>query len=721
MVLCLAPSALGHSVRWGTVCAGAPCALEHRLRRGLPRRTYQRIMPCRSQERIARHDQIAPHASLTAMQHPPTECIRRALLVLVLAAIAAVASAQTPRFAEVAEALPDGMGQLIATADFEGDGDADLFTSTGAFLNTGGFFRPGPTLSLGFLLNVRSIAIADLTGDGRIDVLVGHVSGPQLYAAPPAGGGTFLLIANAFPGATSLSELCVADVDSDGDMDVFAAQSSTATTQWRLFLNNGSGGFTAAPLRQWAAATISPSWVGAGDFDGDGLIDAIATGYPIGTVWRRNLGGGTFGPSIVLGSSLLADDGAIGDFDGDGDDDVFVVAVDGMEAIHTGSPAGLVQGASVFGGILAAPPFAADINGDQTIDLLRSIVPVSGGTHADVVLRMGSPTGLGPAVPYRTVRFGIGNPAPFRGIALLDVQGDSGRDLAFVPGREAPSLLIADGAFGYVAAPKAVPPACGPLWVPLRDVNGDGAPDLLRADIVNGQLTLTSHHNDSRGNFAVAPTPAGAISSLASGVPSWFDLDNDGDQDLWLRQLSGSHLTLTNDGTGVFSASAAIGGVHPTASVAFGDFDGDFDIDVVVGRSINHLNPFVLQPPVIHFGQATPSGMTYTPAATFGLAEVIVDFVVFDADFDLDLDLLAVTNGGIPRLYQNDGFGVFTLAPSPAVPTTTVAVGDVNNDGLPDLVLGNQTWLHNVTSWTFAATHAAPIGRISLADVDGAG
>src|SRR5690606_24378625 len=257
-------------------------------------------------------------------------------------------------------------------ADFEGDGDTDLFTSTGVYLNTGGFFRAGPTLSLDYLLNVRSIAVAELTGDGRVDVLVGHVSGPRVDVSSPTTGGDFTLVANAFPSSASLSEVCLADVDGDGDFDVFAAQASTAATQWRLFLNNGTGSFTLAPTSQWAAASFSPVWIGSGDFDGDGLVDAIATSYPIGAVWRRNPGGGMFGASIAIGSTLLADDGAIGDFDGDGDDDVFVAANDGMEAIHTGSPAGLVAGPMVFGGILAAPPLATDLNGDQTMDLVRS-------------------------------------------------------------------------------------------------------------------------------------------------------------------------------------------------------------------------------------------------------------------------------------------------------------------------------------------------------------
>lgn len=653
------------------------------------------------------------------MPHRLAEHVSRAASILITGAFVAGVSAQVPRFAEIGEPLPDGMGQLAATADFEGDGDVDLFTNTGVFLNTGGFFRAGPTLSLEPLLNVRSIAVADLTGDGRADVLVGHVSGPRLFVAPPGPGNAFTFAANAFPGATSMGMVCIADVDGDGDRDVFAALPSTAATEWRLYVNNGTGVFAAAPPSQWAAVTFSPNWIGAGDFDGDGDTDALAIGYPSAGEWRPNLGNGSFGPSVALVGSVPAERGAIGDFDGDGTDDVFLIAFDGMVSTLAGSPTGLLGGVPTFGGILAVPPLAADFDGDQRADVVASIVPVSGGSLADVVFRPGTPSGLGPAVFYRTVRFAYGSPMPFPGFAVADVDGDGDRDIVMVPGAEAPSLLL-NGPGGYVEAPKPIPAACGPPWVPLRDVDGDGDPDLLRADIQNGLLVFTSHRNDGRGNFAPVATPAGSIGATLTGVPTWCDLDSDGDEDLWLRQFGGSHLVVTNNGTGVFSASTSVFGTLPTASVAFGDFDGDLDVDVVVGRGIDHLNPFVTQPPVVHLGQATPLGMSYSPGVTFGVVGVITEFAVLDLDVDSDLDLVS-TNGGIVRTYANNGSGIFTLTASPFGSAATLAAGDVNGDTLPDLVVGSQTWLNNGGTWIAAGTHAVPIGRISLADVDGDG
>jgi hypothetical protein len=639
---------------------------------------------------------------------------------IVTAVLGSGARAQAPRFADVGTPLPAGMGQLAAAADVDADGDLDLFTSTGVFVNTGGFFRAGPALALGPLQNVRTIEVADLTGDGRADVLAGHVSGPTLYVAPAFVTGGFAVAAGAFPGAAQLSAVCVADVDGDGDRDVFAARPSTASTDWRLFFNGGTGVFTAATSGQWAAATSSPGWIGAGDFDGDGDADAIAVGWPNGAEWRRNLGGGSFGPSLLLGASIQAERGAIGDFDGDGTDDVFLVATSGMVTILAGSPAGLLAATPAFGGIPAVPPLAVDLDGDQRAEVVHAIVPVSGGSLADVVVRFGTPAGLGPALPYRTMRFAYGSPVPFAGLAVADLDLDGDRDVVLVPGAEAPSLLVGSAA-GYLPAPQPVPAACGPPWVPLRDVDGDGDPDLLRADIRNGLLELTSHRNDGRGNFAATPTPAGAIAATLSGTPAWCDLDGDGDEDLWLRQWSGSHLALMNDGTGVFTAGTPIFGALPTSAVAFGDFDGDLDVDVVVSRGINHVNPFATYPPVIHFAQATPTGMSYSPALPFGTGTVVTEFVVIDVDADADLDLV-FTNGSLVSAYVNDGTGGFTPGIAPPATAATIAAGDVDGDTLPDLVLGHQTWRNGGGStWIATGTHVAPIGRISLADVDGDG
>jgi len=638
--------------------------------------------------------------------------------------------AQAPRFGQVGDPFPDGMGQLAGVADYEGDGDIDVFTHVGVFLNTNGHFVAGPQMpNFGPLQNTYEFAVADFTGDGRVDVLIARAGGTPaglvLYVAPPVGGGTFTVAPAAFSGAQLMHRFDVLDCDGDGDVDVCAAATSIATPSWLLFVNNGAGAFTAASASQWPPVSMAASWVGAGDFDGDGSTDVFASG-PSGDVWRRNLGG-SFGPAVAIGTTLLADRAAVGDFDADGDDDVLAIAVSGDEIVFAGTPVGPVAGVAAFGGVLGPPPLAADVNGDGFVDVLRTHVGVSGNVVGDLYLRSGGPAGLSAPLSLGPVAFAHGNPMPFRGIAALDVENDGDPDLAFVTGNRAPGLLI-NGVSGPRFAEQAIPFGFGDLFAPPHDVDGDGDLDLVRASLANGVVSLEVARNDGRGGFA-NPVQAGAYPGLMARA-IWSDLDADGDADLWATVWAQppSGIALLNNGTGVFSAFTTVGypGLTPVTSVAVADLDGNGVPDIVVGRGMTFVFPFppTFQQPRVIFGFSNAGSLSYSLAPTgFGVAEMVLEIVPTDADSDGDLDLLVATaaNGapGEPRLYANDGAGGFTAqSPFPGAIARSVATGDLNGDTLLDLVLGAQVWTNTGTGFAVTSSHAAPLGLLSLADVD---
>jgi hypothetical protein len=654
------------------------------------------------------------------------------LAVAVLAiALSSTAAAQT-LFAEVGEALPDGMGQAIAAADYEGDGDVDIFTTTGVFLNTLGFFTPGPSMPPSFIAGttVQSVAVVDFTGDGRVDIIaIPHTTiapGVLLYyAAPPPGGTSFIATPVGIGGATIYHLLAVADFDNDNDFDLVAASASIGTPGWVLILNNGFGVFTFAGPAAWPVAPIAASWVGAGDFDGDGFADVFASAAP-NAIWRRQVAG-VFGPTQVLASTLIADRGVVGDFNGDGKDDVFLVDVAGNEVVHFGSPTGLTSGLPTFGGILGPPPLASDLDGDGDDELLRSVVTVSGEANGQLFVHLGLPGGLGPPLLLGQVTFGYGNPRPYPGIAVLDVDADSDEDIAMVPGAQAPWLVINGGASGFTEVPKAVPVGFANLLVPPRDVDGDGDTDLLSGALANGTVSLSVFKNDGRGIFAPAVSGGSYPNLFIQAKVEWQDLDLDGDSDLWVGSFGspaggGSDTVVLNNGAGVFSLGIAVPGAGPTGAIAFGDFDGDVDVDVVIGRGATGTFPPMLHPPLFIQSTAAPPGIGYAAPAPFGIAEPITDIAVYDAEGDGDLDLLVATIGlvgGPTRVYLNDGLGGFLpLPPFPGVTASTVATGDLNADTLIDVVLGTQTWLFTGATYVPYGTHSIPTGRISLSDLD---
>ena len=647
----------------------------------------------------------------------------------VFSLLAAPVPAQGPLFAEVGEPLPDGMGAVVAAADYEGDGDDDLFTTVGVFLNDGGFFRPGPSMPPSFdpWFNVRSIAVADFTGDGLVDVLVGRLGGSSpglvLHTAPSGGGTTFTAGASAIAGRSSFTELTVADFDGDGDVDVVGADNSTVAQQWDLLLNDGTGTFSVAGAGQWPIESTTANWLGAGDFDGDGLIDVFVarTASP---AWRRNLGGGAFSANQTGFLAVQADYGVVGDFDDDGFDDVRLVTFTGLEVSLSGSPTGPTSSPPVGLSILGAPPVAGDFDGDGDDDLLHLAVEVGGSLNGELFVRAGSPAGLGAPTSLGQVRLAFGNPKPYQSVALLDADADGDPDPVIAPGGNAPWMLLNDGTVGATLAPSATPAGYREPFAPPRDVDGDGDADLVRASLDTGVVSLEVHRNDGRGQFATPPVPAGTYASVIVGRAHWADLDGDGDDDLWVEGFSTvPSRALLNDGSGSFSLGASINGTGSATAVAFADVDGDQILDVIQGRPATIGFPAIPQAPLLIRGQSVPNGVAYALPVQFGLPEVLTDIEVFDLASDGDQDLVVGTASafasGPPRLYENDGAGnLISLTPFSGVAAATVAVGDVNDDGCEDLVLGNEVWLCQGANFAPQAMHAAPIGAIALADAD---
>jgi VCBS repeat-containing protein len=233
--------------------------------------------------------------------------------------------------------------------------------------------------------------------------------------------------------------------------------------------------------------------------------------------------------------------------------------------------------------------------------------------------------------------------------------------------------------------------------VAVGDFNRDGDPDLAVANAWSGTISVL--RGDSGGSFTAAPTvPAGDFpASVAVG-----DFNQDENPDLAVAdKLSGVILVLRGGGNGSFTAATSIAsGSHlPTSdrgptSVAVGNFNDDQDPDLAVANEYSGEISVLLGDTGTNF-----TGPTIVASGTDPVDPVSDPVSVALGDFNQDSDpdlAVAEYSPGQVRVLLGGAGGSFTS--STKVPPenqadgglSSVAVGDFNRDGDPDLAAANQ-------------------------------
>jgi uncharacterized repeat protein (TIGR01451 family) len=237
----------------------------------------------------------------------------------------------------------------------DGDGDLDAIIANAGtepetvWLNDGtGVFTAHPTPSFGSE-DSSDVALGDIDGDGDLDAVVTNIlqaEGTSVWLNDGHGAFTPHTVTPIFGVGSSSTGLALGDLDADGDLD--AVISNTNDQPETVWLNDGTGSFTAHGTPSFGAKDSYD--VQLGDIDGDGDLDAVvvnktteipsaragkqpagaAVGDSSETVWRND-GTGVFtahptGPNFGAQESNA---GALGDLDGDGDIDA-VIANEGF-------------------------------------------------------------------------------------------------------------------------------------------------------------------------------------------------------------------------------------------------------------------------------------------------------------------------------------------------------------------------------------------------------
>jgi hypothetical protein len=452
----------------------------------------------------------------------------------------------------------------------------------------------------------RSLAVADVNGDGKPDLVVANSGGATVSVLLGNGDGTFQ---NQTPFATGAQprSLAVADINGDGKPDLIVANENSNSVS--ALLGNGDGTFQSQTT---FATGLYPTSVAVTDLNGDGkpdLVVASGTGNAVSVLLNKVNGGFTgqvytidqtppVVQSIILQNPTnTISNASTANFTVTFSKPVTGVDASDIQAVVTGTVAtAMTQVTAVSSTVYTVT--VSGVTGSGTLGL--NVLPNSNIRDlVGNVLSQGNPL----ASYLAPMTYGAG-PAPTYSVGIADVNGDGKPDIVTsnYPYYGSPRnyVLLGNGDGTFQSSQPfggSLPP--GMALTALGDLNGDGKPDLVEANPdgtvsvllatvpvyrIHDVMTVKSK-NDDGGSDTLRAAVIQADADAANGLSDVINFD---------PSLSGATITLT---TGQLELSGVAGGkitidgtsLAQPVTISGGGLSRVFQVDAGVQAELDNL------------------------------------------------------------------------------------------------------------------------------------
>ena len=570
----------------------------------------------------------------------------------------------------VLRSLATGLNYPVsaAVADLDGDGDPDVVVASRDdgtlrwFANNG---APVPAFAssqvIAGLDGAVSVDVGDIDHDGDPDLVSASENDDRIILHVNNGAATFSPIVirpgSPVPDKDFAKSVRLADMEGDGDLDVLYASEGGNEIGWYVSSGGRTPTFTQVPLYHDANHA---KFVTAADLDRDGAPDILwaASGDPahggqarVG--WLRSNGAlpPQFAPLIIQPAAPGARYVTAADLDGDGDLDVLTAARESGQivwfnnrTIHRSAlyPLANVNVLGIYK--LARHVAAGDLDGDGDPD----VVSLGQNDMIWYTNNGGSPPSFTPT-PIRSQQY------QGRWAEIVDMDRDGANDIVVAS--------YENGRIFWYENNGARPPAFtervmstvarGPRAVLAADLDGDGDMDAYVASDIDNRIAWMENDGAHPPEFITHDIDTEA--SYPRSVYA-FDMDADGDLDIVAASQGSDNVFFFENrgGAPLQWARRIIGQGDGAQHVHAADMDGDGDGDVVVAsEGTTGAQPQNLIKVLIN---ADGRGQSFTELIVDPSARQPHAVVTGDADGDGDQDIFAAIEGDNQIVwYENNG------------------------------------------------------------------